>query len=424
MLIQFTVENYGPIAGQGTLSMVPVNDFTDHRHCLFSTQLPHTPELLRSALIYGANASGKSTLIKAMGLVQDLVLNHSYAHVDGPISAVPFLLDSDTAKAPCGFEVVLIADNGERYQYGFTILDGRVEKEWLYDWPAEVVRTLFYREWNTDSHQYDWQDETLNREIAGFCVAWLDNVQSNQLLLSIMAQQIQRNVLHDVYDWFQEKLVVIGQGNTFDRELSDQLCNTPTTKEWVLDWMARADLAVADVQIKSEVKLTLNDLSFMGEVPEEQTQSRPTFCRQRLQDKEIVNIPFEMESDGTRKWFEWAGSWKRYLDGGNVVLLDELETHLHHHLTRYLLDTLNSPLNNPKGAQLLASTHDVALLGFERIRRDQIWIMEKTIQQAGILTALADYQLPEDEPWLEGYLLGRYGGTPRVRRHGLIGQPL
>lgn len=424
MLIQFSVENYGPIAEQATLSMVPVRAFKDHPHCLFPTHTIKTPELLRTALIYGANASGKSTLIKAMGFVQDLVLNSSDENIDAPVAAVPFLLDPETAKSPCGFEVVLIDANATRYQYGFTVLANRIEKEWLYGWPKGSARTLFYREWNTSSGGYTWSPQKLNKNIEGFNHAWLDNALPNQLLLSIAAQKPRRSVLHDVYEWFQDKLVVIGQGKSFDRELSAKLCNTPATKEWVLDWMSRADLTVANIEIRADIEFEMSEFSTMKRMLREKTQSVPSLYRQRLQDEVIIKIPFDMESDGTKKWFEWAGSWKRFLDGGNVVLLDEIETHLHHHLTRYLLDTINNPLNNPSGTQLLASTHDVALLDFEHIRRDQVWILEKTVQQSGVLTALAEYRPRKGEPWMEGFLMGRYGGTPKIRRHGPIGRPI
>jgi len=127
---------------------------------------------------------------------------------------------------------------------------------------------------------------------------------------------------------------------------------------------------------------------------------------------EDVALDFDEESAGTRKLFELAGPWLDVLEKGLVIFVDELDTGLHPHLVRFLLNMIHNPEMNPHNAQLIFATHDTTILDQTLMRRDQVWLFEKDEENSTRLYPLSDYKPRKGEALQKGYLYGRYGALP------------
>ncbi|MBF0309763.1 MAG: AAA family ATPase [Magnetococcales bacterium] len=436
MLIEFSVANFGPFADEVTLSMVAANAYKEHRDRLIPSSAVGG-DLVPLALVYGPNASGKSTLLKAMAFMKSAVLDSFKTPVSKSIGYRPFLLNRQGDQTSSGFEVILIAEDGNRYQYGFEADAARIWREWLYYWPGGYFRTIFTREWSPENDIYTWSPKRLGTNIPEYKSAWMDDVLPNRLFLSVVAQKLPETPMKTVYNWFNDRLVIRGN-NEIPPVETFHLLEQPEGKKWILDWMRRADLTVSDVEIRRkmlavyDVGTSLQEEGFdvgnfihveEGEGKKQSIESIKPILFRGGEEQDRIPLPYRHESDGTQKWFEMAGFWKKILEQGQIVLVDELETHLHHQLSEFLIDLFHNRKQNVKNAQLISTTHDVALMNEDLLRRDQVWICDKDASQSARLYPLSFFKPRKGEALLNGYLAGRYGGIPRVRRLGPIGEP-
>jgi AAA15 family ATPase/GTPase len=417
MLIQFSVKNWRSIKDQQTLSMVMA---TGKEMCETNTFLPTTPsasELLRSVAIYGANAAGKSNLLKALEIMQEIVVESAKGQHGEPLPMVPFVLDSDTEQAPSEFEVIFIAE-GIRYQYGFAANTQRITEEWLLAFPLGRARKWFAREWDAQKNEYVWDK---GASLAGPKQLWQDSTRQNALFLST-AVQLNSLQLQPIYNWFSKTLRltnVSGWAPTF----TASLCKERAQREQVLDFLKAADLDIHDVIVEPE-KLTAKHLP--ADMPEDIKSKVLIDHKDQLvydiktvhQSKQgrSINFAFDDESDGTRKFFGFAGPWLDSLKNGYVLCIDELHDNLHPKMVQFLVSLFHNNETNPNNAQLIFTTHETSILNQDVFRRDQIWFCEKSTDQATKVFPLTDFNPRKGRENLEAnYLAGRYGALPYVR---------
>lgn len=418
MLIQFTVRNFRSIRDEQTLSLVKGKGNELSGRNSFDPQAPATSELLRSAVIYGPNAAGKSSLIDAIQTMKGLVVNSStkFQHGD-ELPVTPFKLDRDTEGQPSEFEVLFVAD-GTRYQYGFSASDERIFDEWLLAYPNGRPQRWFGRSWDATTKSYEWE---MGSALSGQKQLWLDSTRQNALFLST-AVQLNSAQLKPVYDWFRHKLRLANVAG-WTPEFTASQCEDLETKKRVLNFIKAADIDVQDVKIKSE-KFAAQHLP--AEMPED--------VRKRILDDlkdhkvydiktvhhgvngQSVEFDFDDESDGTQKLFAFAGPWLDVLDKGYVLLVDELHDNLHPKIVQFLVELFHQPEANKFGAQLVFTTHDTSILNQEIFRRDQVWFCEKDAAKSTRLYPLTDFSPRKGREDLEaGYLSGRYGALPYLR---------
>ncbi len=414
MLIEFTVKNYKSIRDAQKLSMVAATG-EELKACNTFQSTEATPQtLLRSAAIYGANASGKSTLLQALDTMQNIVLESANTQMGKLLSVTPFLLDEKTAMAATEFEVVFLVD-GVRYQYGFAATKKRITEEWLFVTPKSCAQHWFNREWDAESESYNWEFSKL---FSGEKQLWQKSTRDNALFLST-AVQLNSKSLAPVFSWFAEKLHIFGANGVAD-DFTKIMCKQTIGKENVLAFLQAADIDIADLNIEVE---EFSEKHLSDDIPVE----IKSFL---LADKTIHEIlkvhtihqnaqgkPIELrladESDGTRKLFAFAGPLIDTLKEGNVLLVDELHNSMHPKLVHFLLNLLHSNSSNPNNAQLIFTTHDTAILNQSVLRRDQIWFVEKDQEQASQLFPLTDFHPRKDrENLLANYMDGRYGALP------------
>lgn len=415
MLIEFSVANFRSIKERQTLNLVKSSgDELANNTFAANSGL----ELLRSAAIYGPNASGKSNILLAMQALRNTVIYSASQQHGEPLSITPFRLNTQTQQAPSEFEVSFIAQ-GVRYQYGFTATAERVYEEWLFAYPKKRPQRWFSRVWDATSQQSLWE---FGSHLSGEKQLWQKSTRDNALFLST-AVQLNSQQLQPIYDWFKKTLKTTGVGG-WNLGFSAALCEGER-KSRVLEFIKAADLGISDIQLEKK-PFDINHLN----LPADTSAAIREDILERMKDKQLVDIKtvhenakgeaivfdLEDESHGTQRIFAFAGPWLDTLEKGHVLFIDELHDSLHPKLLQFLVGLFHNDATNPNNAQLIFTTHETSILNQDVLRRDQIWFCEKDQQQATQLYPLTDFSPRKGRENLElAYLSGRYGALPFVQ---------
>lgn len=411
MLIEFRVANYRSIKEEQTLSLVASGrDELMNSHTFEAQEVKN--RLLRSAAVYGPNASGKTNLLSALLSMKDIVKESALeSHRGDPLPVEPFKLDSRSRKAPTQFEVMFMVQ-GVRYQYGFSATATSVVSEWLFAFPEGRPQRWFERELGKNG-RYEWN---LRAWLKGEKQLWQKSTRDNALFLST-AVQLNSQQLQPVYDWFNDTLHFIGVGGVSPR-FSASFCEK-NGSERVVNFLREADLGIYDVHVKRE---PFDPENLHEDMPDSVKQIFKTMKGGKVykiktvhksSTGDLVEFDLGQESSGTRKVFWLAGPFLESLQKGHVLCIDELHNSLHPELVKFLVGLFNDNTRNTGNAQLVFTTHETSILNQEILRRDQIWFCEKDENQATTVYPLTDFH---PRKWVENlelaYLSGRYGALP------------
>jgi len=285
---------------------------------------------------------------------------------------------------------------GVRYQYGFALDARAVCGEWLLSFPAGRRRTLFER---------NGQEFSFSRFLGGEKRRLETLTRPNSLFISAAAQN-NHPQLEPLYHWFSRYLRYATPDGLARRVAftSRLFAQQRTLVERIRELVRYADLGILDVRLEAE----------------EQAERGKGGLERRLRFRhaaagEPADFPLEDESDGTREWFALLGPVVDALTVGGCLVADELDASLHPDLTVALLGLFQDPTLNPAGAQLVFTTHDTGLLHplhQWHLRRDQVWLAEKSPEGASTLVALSDFRPRGDANLERQYLAGRFGGLP------------
>lgn len=417
MLIEMNVANFRSFSDVQTFSLVKGKGEELAGSNSFKAGLTNELELLRSAAIYGPNASGKSNFLRALRTMRLIVLESAANQQRGDLlSVTPFRLSPDTRQAPSEFEVTFLVD-GIRYQYGFSATPEQIHEEWLLAYPKGRAQRWFSRVWLPEQKRFDWE---LGNNLMGEKQLWQKSTRDNALFLST-AVQLNSEQLQPIFDWFKTKLRmanVDGWGPSF----SAHLCEN-NEKSKVMNFLNAADIHIDDVLIETR-PFDLNELPdempeylkslLAGQMKGEKVREIKTIHKDS--EGKLVTFDLDDESDGTQKLFAFAGPWIDSLENGYVLFIDELHGNLHPRLVRYLVELFHNPEINSKNAQLIFTTHETSILNQDVFRRDQIWFCDKDKKQATNLYPLTDFSPRKGRENLElAYLSGRYGALPFVK---------
>jgi len=421
MLIEFSVGNYRSFHAPVTLSMQAAklrsSDKRLDEHNVFQAD---RLSLLRSAAIYGANASGKSNLIQAMGFMRRFVLQSSRESQAGePTGVERFRLSTVTRDEPSCFQIIFCL-NDRRYRYGFEIDEEQVRAEWLYHTGQRETR-LFIRE----GAQYDIS--SVFKPGRGLT----ERTRDNALFLSVAAQFNVRLAV-TLLEWFRQGFNIISglddtayAGFTLGRFDADE-----SFRQRVLAFVHEADLGIADIHVErlplAEAPIPEKVQHLVAQLVRKQTRRKGELLVNRLKTThQVFNSEqsaagwetFDMEkqeSQGTQKIFNLSGPLLDTLEGGKLLVIDEMEARLHPFITRAVIQLFNSPQTNPRNAQLVFATHDTSLLSHRFFRRDQIWFTEKDQYGATDMYSLAELQVRNDASFDKDYIAGKYGAIPFI----------
>ncbi len=415
MLINFSVSNYLSFKDKMTFSMVASKRGELEDENVF--QVDDKLRLLRSAVIYGANASGKSNLIKAMTFVRGFVLNSAKTQVTDEIDVTNFKLDEGHSKRPSFFEINFIY-NKVKYRYGFEVDRKKVYKEWLYFVPNVQELLLFYR----DKGEYKIGPKFRN-EAKGL----IRKIRDNVLFVSVAAQ-FNGPISTNICKWFDKFRTLFGRDtDTVVTDFTLDRLKDKDYKEDILKFVKIADLGIEDIsaeriKIKSETEIINVPKQFKELIMKTGgILMGRKIVTTHLKKKGEKKIPeyFDLEkeeSEGTKKIFAIAGPIFFTLKNNSILLFDEFVSNLHPKLARAIIKLFNSKLTNPGNAQLIFDSHDITLLDIELLRRDQIWFTEKNEDGATDLYSLAEFKgIRKDASHAKNYLLGKYGSIPFIR---------
>lgn len=415
MLIKFTVGNFRSFKESVTLSMVAAKIKARDPKINENNTIKVADDLtlLTSAAVYGANASGKSNLVRALVFMQHFIIDSSKESQFGDLISVdPYRLSTLTEKEPAFFEAVFLVE-GTQYRYGFEATRKQIVSEWLFSVPTRKEANLFVRDENGIKTSPKFKEGKGLEE----------KTRPNALFLSVVAQ-FNGPVAKKVLGWFQRVGFVSGLDDTGYRNFTVSHFADGSLRSGILNFVKKLDLGINDIfheQVDKSKLVLPSDMpdelrklvmkSIAGDVTSVKTKHNKWDA-----DKPVGIAVFDMgdESEGTQKLFFLAGPVLDTLSQGKILAIDEMEARLHPLMTQAVIGLFNSPETNPNGSQLIFTTHDTNLLSNKIFRRDQIWFIEKDRQGASHLYSLAELKVRNDASFENDYIQGRYGAIPFI----------
>ena len=417
MLLRFGVSNHLSIRDYQELSFA-TSSLKDQREGLIDCDVAPHGSVLPAVVIYGPNASGKSNFIAAIRAMQTMVLwSQMRGEPDGGVLARhPFRLDHDSSGLPSRFDTDFVID-GVRHHYGFETSSKVVEAEWLYAFPKSHQRALFERQ--GDSFRFGRGLRGQNNNIAGL-------TRPNSLFLSAAAQN-GHEYLSKVFGFFRS-LLNVGNISVPGAVASNQITQDGGLDPRVLSFLETINTGVVgyrqrETELPEEFRAVRHELVTVlkkitdtpdnGEMDEDDKHVILELAH-RGRDGEEIFLDLDLESAGTRRLLIMLGLAYRALDRGWLVCVDELDASLHTQASEAVLKLFCSRESNPKGAQIIATTHDTNLLKSSVLRRDQVWFTEKDPEGSTQLYPLTEIRTRRGDDIRRGYLQGRYGAIPFV----------
>jgi predicted ATPase len=394
--------------------------------------------------VFGANASGKTSLFWAADFMRSAVLRSASSTTEGKgvLEKVrTFRFDPVRRHGPVTLRVVFLQSQ-VRHEYGFVLQPRRSESdrltcvtsEWLRSWPKGHPRDVFLRGDAVAAAGHEgrlWVSEDGFRGGRRLGADLLEQTRDDVLFVSLASQRNQPQC-KAVVSWFSEDLSTSSLGGQWGAGTEALMQGDEHFRRYVTGLLRAADTGIEDISTtrddarEARVKESFERLAIpvdSSQVPDPRFYRTTTFHRDAAGRQ--VSLELEQESHGTRRLFELAGPIYEVLRHGRSLWIDELDTGLHHWILRTLVKMFQSPETNPHGAQLIFSTHDAALMDPTLLRRDQIWIVEKDAAEGSQLYSLVDVEDKprKDQPLFKAFLSGRFGGVPRLDEEAILAWP-
>ena len=404
MIVNFSIQNFGSIKDKQTLSFEA--DVSKH---LEDTYVVHTAgkRLLKLALIYGANASGKTTVLKALDFLRDLVVNPKEKKTD-ILHFDPFLFDAQTPLQPTELSIEFVHEE-VCYQYEIAFTRQAIISEALYIDTFE--RVLVYSR-TTDIEEQLTKISFGNKIILDKNAQQtleLNTLWNNTVLGGFLKTNINLEEFRRVADWFGNYLKsIVAPDTKLDTYITNEIDDEKITKEEILEILKKADFNISDMVIRKKEEIVPEDLLrfFKGQI---EIKGRIIF--QHKIDNVFYSLPMEKESEGTKRFYGFAGLLALLIKTPTIFPIDELESSLHPDLYNHFLLSF---LQNAQHSQLIATTHNRELLGDTDIfRNDVIWFTDKGEDSATELYSLADFDTSTIKNILNAYKIGKFRGVPR-----------
>lgn len=411
MLIEFRCRNFRSLRDEQRLSLVASKDKSLQDTNTVLSNIDAVPQLTRSAAIYGHNAGGKSNVIKAIQYMRAVVMDSAAVMTPGQAFGVqPFRLDAHSHEQPTEFEITFIIED-VRYQYSFALTTQRIISEALLVYKAFKPQQWFVRHYDpqTDTDHYEFSSS-----FKGQKNLWEKATRPNSLFLS-MAVQLNNEQLRPIFDYFVNRLIIFNDITPLNPFISINMIQDPEGKSLIRHHMTTSDISITDISVEKRrvpsKAIHVDHSAGKTEMHDTEQEINQLQFHHATENGTVI-FNSDDESKGTNRLFFLAGPIEMVLKQGLTVIIDELDNSLHPLLVRRLVESFHSPSRNPKGAQLIFTTHDTSLLDPMLFRRDQIWFIEKDKEQASKLYPLSDFSPRKNEAFEKGYLIGRYGAIP------------
>jgi len=417
MLIQFNFKNFNSFRDEVSLDLSATNitEFPDH---VININNASQDKILPIAAIYGANASGKSTVYKAFDYMTDFVINSFMYGGDNSknnskeskfLKPTPFLLDKHSKSVDSSFEVYF-EKNEKVYNYGFCVNQEKVTEEWL-NVKSKNAKNKTKNIFTKDEKGIDWG--TIPKTIA----STLESSLEKETLIVSLGAKLKILEFKSVRKWFWDNNLVDFGNPLLNYLMSNRLPNgfvdSQETRESVVRYMSSFDNSIAGFEVgdaENDIKKDSEELVFKVDA-----------LHKMIGSDEKVAIPLGSESEGTLKMFSLYSGVTTALKQGSVLFIDELNGKLHPLLIRDFISTFLNPKLNPNHAQLIFTTHDTWQLSSDLFRRDEIWFAKKDDNGISSLYSLVDFsdengsKIRKDENYEKNYMLGKYGAVPTLK---------
>jgi len=418
MLVNFRVENFKSFKDLAEFSM----EATKLKNLKNSnTFTVNNLSLLTSAVIYGANASGKSSVLDAIESMRAIIKNSVDVEKSKHYRARPFLLSKETENKETIFEIELVIEQ-TIYRYGFEIdIESNILREWLFQKKLKSrarYTPLFER--NTSDISISSSFKEGNQLI--------DKTRNNALFLTVVAQ-FNGQVSEGIVKWMSQLNILSNTKSERFESYSFSKLDDSEFKDKMVSLIKSADVGIFDISksnlsfdelIKEDSNLKELPGFILEEIKENgistiktehiQYHKDDTFCKMKTFD-------LSFESDGTQKLLALTAPILDTLETGNVLIIDELDNSLHTELVEAIIKLFNTSETNPNNAQLIFTTHDTNLLNQKLFRRDQIWFAQKSVLGRSELYSLVEYgkgKTRDDLVLEKNYLNGKFGATPNI----------
>ena len=421
MIIDFFLKNYASFKDEQHFSLLasPKKEkFLKNEDNI--AEISNDLKVLKTAVVYGANASGKSNFLNAFNVFKQLLFYVSVGSIDDPKNPFnknySFLLSNSSKDAPTLFEITFVIDDVV-YRYGFEFSKNGILEEWLY---RKIKREaqVFYRT----------NDETeISNEFNVIKEIWKKKMVRKDTLLLTVAAQFNDPLALQLLNSFNNVNVISGIHDATYRDFTLNMFASDENhyQKEIIELLKLADFGIDNITAREQagetvsLKIVQDQISNYG-IQRKKTNIKNLFTVRKIYDDDgkitgQAEMKFDFfESEGTKKFFHLLGPILNSLKEGKVLIIDELDTKLHPMLTKQVIRLFRNPKTNPKKAQLVFATHDINLLEAELFRRDQIWFTEKNRFGASKLFALADFKkgVRNDEKIIKRYMEGRYGAVP------------
>lgn len=421
MLVSFSVKNYLSFDKRIVLSFVadPYDKVTANQNiakiAFGRPEANKNISLLKSIIIYGANASGKTNLLLAIRNFMNFIISCVQTHENEKTPFISFLLNPESLSEPSEFEIKIIL-NQCLYRYGFTANRKQVIEEWLFMADKGRERLVFTRDWNEEKHLYDW-------DIGNSGISFkknIEQVRNNSLLLST-GSMLNVPMAKQLLAFFEKmKFCVAGNnGNIDDEDLFE-----------ISQYLKLADTGIEEIKLTKtfseeeivELTASLEKASIPNDAPEEKRQRSQETILERLKNEkllsflyrnsknELVSIHEGLQSSGTLNFISIISEFIKLKKTGGLLLCDEIDSSIHPQLAEVLLVLMNSLHNN---MQFICTSHNTNLLASKHLRRDQIYLTQKSVNGSSDLFSISDYKGTRNDAKLEKqYLEGKFRGLP------------
>ena len=414
MLLEFKFSNYGPFRDEVSLSL----EATAYSEYKDQIRTIGRKKILPVGVIFGANASGKSFVYKAFRYMRHMV---SYSvNFDAATSKesgiafpepTPFKLDKESPSKPSFFEVFITSlVNGKEvtHQYGFSVLNGRIDSEWLFllrKANASKDKELLKRDKDSISINVPTMD--------GSVKSTLESSTQPQTLVLSLAAKLNVEPFRSILDFF------IGSRVDDFANLIEVIARDHTLPPEIVE---SDEVRRACASFLQSFEPSIKDLTIEELVSDQEGAKRYRVYTTHLsEDGSEIRFRMEDESQGTQKMFLLYSDLRGIISSGNVLFVDELNARLHPLLLRNLLLLFLDKEKNPNNAQLIFTCHEPWILRSKTLRRDEIYFTNKnSCTGEATLYSLAEFtdedgvKIRSDEDFEKNYLLGKYDGIPTL----------
>jgi len=447
MIISLNIENFLSFGEKVNFSMA-AGKVQQHKE-LHTLQVNKKKNfsLLKIAAVYGANASGKSNLIKAIDVLKRFVIKGTQPEEVIPL--VPFKLNTKYKNKPSKLEIEFLKNN-KIYSFGFVADSEMIYEEWLYDITTDKQKPIYERTIDEfKKYSFNFFNSTkITAKDRNFVKFLAEGTRKNQLFLTeCFLHKTDNNFKNykgiiDSLDWINKDLLILFPNSKYQPLLInldnskdffnnfETLISTPGTGIDGIELREVKFENLIDIPelIKNDIKNTLkpqksafinanmgNDLILVTKKDNNEIIAKKLYAKHnRINEKGCEYFELNMESDGTRRLFDIIPLLIEEDDRELVVFIDELNRSLHPLLTKWFIDVfINQSFN--KKVQLIFTTHEEYLLDFDLLRKDEIWFTEKNENQETNIYSLAEYKdIRFDKRIVNDYLLGRFGAIPKI----------